>query len=205
MSLRSEIRRRKRETEKSKPYKPPAPVYIGNQTPEDIAKKLGVNVDLLYAWANKFTEEQSDKAASMFQSRYGAAVDEMNVSLEKMRAEYNRCLKQNADNLEAEYNKNIDELVAEWDKRFRKAEDYACLEQLMVCLVCLHITWGYTKGLQKFVANYQAACKYVESTGVKAVFESYCKDYGLNLEFDSFEVESWLHGTAKERCDGKSG
>ena len=50
------------------------------------------------------------------------------------------------------------------------------------------MTWGYTKANQRFLENLNPAKEYLERNGVEKVYKELNEQMGIELEFDSMDI-----------------
>lgn len=84
------------------------------------------------------------------------------------------------------------EFCIEFNDRLYEAEGYVSLANIIVSCIAIHMSWGYTKAIGRFISNINPARDYVKRIGVKKAFEQCCKDYDLDLEFDHFDIEDFI-------------
>lgn len=99
----------------------------------------------------------------------------------------------------AEREKEISEFYAEEArKKLWKAEDYVAVANILISLVAIKMTWGFTKANQRFLDNINPAKVYLERNGVQKVYEQLHKEMGIELEFDSIDINKEF-GFVEER------
>lgn len=69
-----------------------------------------------------------------------------------------------------------------------KAEDYIAVANILISLLAIKMTWGFTKANQRFLENINPAKAYLERKGVQKVYEELHWDMGIELEFDSMDI-----------------
>lgn len=76
----------------------------------------------------------------------------------------------------------------EAQEKLWRAEDYIAVANILISLLAIKMTWGYTKANQRFLENINPAKEYLERNGVQKVYEELHKDMGIELEFDSVDI-----------------
>lgn len=91
----------------------------------------------------------------------------------------------------------------EFNDRLYEAEGYVSLANIIISCIALHMTWGYTKAIGRFVANINPARDYVKRIGVRKALEQVRKEYDLDFEFDHFDIEDFIRraGEAEKETD----
>lgn len=69
-----------------------------------------------------------------------------------------------------------------------KAEDYIAVANILISLLAIKMTWGYTKANQRFLENLNPAKEYLERNGVEKVYQELKKQMGIELIFDSVDI-----------------
>lgn len=69
-----------------------------------------------------------------------------------------------------------------------KAEDYIAVANILISLLAIKMTWGYTKANQKFLENLNPAKDYLERNGVEKVYQELHKQMGIELIFDNMDI-----------------
>ena len=69
-----------------------------------------------------------------------------------------------------------------------KAEDYIAVANILISLLAIKMTWGYTKANQRFLENLNPAKEYLERNGVEKVYKELNEQMGIELEFDSMDI-----------------
>ena len=73
-------------------------------------------------------------------------------------------------------------------EKLEKAEDYIAVANILITLVAIKMTWGYTKANQRLLENYNAATEYVTRNGIEKTYQELQKQMGIELEFDSMDI-----------------
>lgn len=81
-----------------------------------------------------------------------------------------------------------DAAIRESQEKLWKAEDYIAVANILISLYAIKMTWGYTKANQRFLENINAARDYVERIGIEKAYEYARRDMGIELEFDSIDI-----------------
>ena len=68
------------------------------------------------------------------------------------------------------------------------AEDYIAVANILISLLAIKMTWGYTKANQRFLENLNPAKEYLERNGVEKVYKELNEQMGIELEFDSMDI-----------------
>ena len=76
----------------------------------------------------------------------------------------------------------------ESQKKLWKAEDYIAVANILISLLAIKMTWGYTKANQRFLENLNPAKEYLERNGVGKVYKELNEQMGIELEFDSMDI-----------------
>lgn len=84
------------------------------------------------------------------------------------------------------------DFCVEFNEKLRDAENYVAFTNVLISCMAIHMTWGYTKAIGKFIDNLNPAMEFVKRTGVRKTYEIIEKEYGHFLEFDDFEVEDFI-------------
>lgn len=69
-----------------------------------------------------------------------------------------------------------------------KAEDYIAVANILISLLAIKMTWGYTKANQRFLENLNPAKEYLERNGVEKVYQELHKQMGIELIFDNMDI-----------------
>ena len=88
-------------------------------------------------------------------------------------------------NREKEYEKFYSEQARE---KLFKAEDYIAVANVLISLLAIKMTWGFTKANQKFLENLNPAKDYLERNGVEKVYQELHKQMGIELIFDNMDI-----------------
>ena len=62
------------------------------------------------------------------------------------------------------------------------------MANILITLVAIKMTWGYTKANQRLLENYNAATEYVSRNGIEKTYQELQKQMGIELEFDSMDI-----------------
>lgn len=73
-------------------------------------------------------------------------------------------------------------------EKLLKAEDYIAVANVLISLLAIKMTWGFTKANQKFLENLNPAKEYLERNGVEKVYQELHKQMGIELLFDSMDI-----------------
>ena len=195
MSLRAEKRRQEREqAKKIRRYLRP-PMYIGNKSTEELAADLGLKKEELEEW----TEMRSRELEELYQKRYNALVDEYNESLKKGNEQYNRNLRQFEKDLKKEFSEREEAMITAFNRKLLESENYICLINILIAIMTVHNTWGYTKAIGRYLDNWNETNDELKKTGARKMLEKVNEDFGLDLAFDSFEIEEFI-----KKCEKKN-
>lgn len=82
----------------------------------------------------------------------------------------------------------FDAFMKESQEKLWKAEDYIAVGNILISLYAIKMTWGFTKANQRFLDNLNLAKDYVEKLGIKAAYQQAHKEMGIELEFDSIDI-----------------
>ena len=84
-------------------------------------------------------------------------------------------------NLSAAYQKEAQE-------KLLKAEDCLSAANIICTALAIHETWGYKKALDRYMDNYSAAVKKMNSIGLKALYNELHEKTGVTLEFEDMDI-----------------
>ena len=84
------------------------------------------------------------------------------------------------------------ELCKEFNDKLYTAENYITLANLLITIKSLNKTWGFTKSIQRFMENWNIAKEEVTRQGIEKTMIQVNREYGLDLEFDSFDIENFI-------------
>ncbi len=98
-------------------------------------------------------------------------------------------LMQREEEMRKELYKEIsEELVSESQEKLWKAEDYIAVANVLISLFAIKKTWKFTKSNQRFLENLNSAMEYVEKIGVEKAYQEAKETMGIELEFDSVNI-----------------
>lgn len=98
-------------------------------------------------------------------------------------------LMQREEEMRKELYKEIsEELVSESQEKLWKAEDYIAVANVLISLFAIKKTWKFTKANQRFLENLNSAMEYVEKIGVEKAYQEAKETMGIELEFDSMDI-----------------
>ena len=193
MSLRAEMRRQARMDAKQ--------LRDADRLIE-VAKKAGVEFDELQSWKareyQKMRNEIQNVVAAKFAKEYAALLDEYNRRLKEQEKEYNRILDERTKIIAEDIMKD---LIKDFNEQSYKAENWICLVNILITCLAIHKAWGYKGGIRKFLDKWNFAKDELNTIGVKAAMEK-VNSFGLDLEFDSFEVEDFIKKCADLDVNG---
>ena len=86
----------------------------------------------------------------------------------------------------------------EFNDRLYEAEGYVSLANIIISCIAIHMTWGYTKAIGRFISNLNPARGYVKRIGVRKALEQVRKEYDLDFEFDHFDIEDFIRRAEEE-------
>lgn len=90
--------------------------------------------------------------------------------------------------LEAREQEILNGVCKEAQDKILKAEDYITVSNILCSMWTIHETWGYTKSIQRFADNYNKAVKKLNEMGVQEMYEELRKITGVEMEFDSMDL-----------------
>lgn len=193
MSLRAEMRRQARMDAKQ---------LRDTDRLIEVAKKAGVEFDELQSWKSreyqKMRNEIQNVVAAKFTKEYAALLDEYNRRLKEQEKEYNRILDERTKILAEDIMKD---LIKDFNEQSYKAENWICLVNILITCLAIHKAWGYKAGIKKFLDRWNDAKAELNSLGVKAAMER-VNSFGLDFDFDSFEVEDFIRECAELDVNG---
>ena len=76
----------------------------------------------------------------------------------------------------------------QFQEKFVRCEDYICIANILMSLWAIHKTWGFTKSVTRFLDNLNDAQKYVDEMGIQEFYEKVNKEWGVELLFDSVDL-----------------
>lgn len=162
-----------------------------------ISRQFGVPVDDITVWQaaerERLRSEVELELAAVYQKRYEELGKEYQKRLEDGNVRLNDILDKRTEEIRNEVG---EECVKSFNEVIRITDNYICLVNSLRMLKAIHDTWGYTKALHRFLENYDKTVDYMGEVGVKATLDE-VNGYGLDLEFDSFEIEEFLQLTKK--------
>ncbi len=143
---------------------------------------------------NRAERRRQQKAAE--KTRLNAPYNFSNLSLEQIskatgaRVESLKLyLMQLEEELRKELYKEIsEELISESQEKLWKAEDYIAVANVLISLFAIKKTWKFTKANQRFLENLNSAMEYVEKIGVEKAYQEAKETMGIELEFDSMDI-----------------
>ena len=86
------------------------------------------------------------------------------------------------------YKEISEELISESQEKLWKAEDYIAVANVLISLFAIKKTWKFTKANQRFLENLNSAMEYVEKIGVEKAYQEAKETMGIELEFDSMNI-----------------
>lgn len=81
-----------------------------------------------------------------------------------------------------------EQLIKESQKKLWKAEDYIAVANILISVIAIKKAWGFKKANQNFIDKITEAERYVEEIGVEAAYKEVQEEMGLQIEFDSFDI-----------------
>ena len=63
-----------------------------------------------------------------------------------------------------------------------------CCGNILISVIAIKKAWGFKKANQNFIDKITEAEKYVEEIGVEAAYKEVQEEMGLQIEFDSFDI-----------------
>ena len=75
-----------------------------------------------------------------------------------------------------------EQLIKESQEKLWKAEDYIAVANILISVIAIK------KANQNFIDKITEAEKYVEEIGVEAAYKEIKEEMGLQIEFDSFDI-----------------
>lgn len=76
----------------------------------------------------------------------------------------------------------------EAQEKILKAEDYITVSNILCSMWAIHETWGYTKSIQRFIDNYNAASQALNKMGVQDMYNMLHEMTGVEIEFDNVDL-----------------
>lgn len=90
--------------------------------------------------------------------------------------------------LKARENEIFEGVRKEAQEKILKAEDYITVSNILCSMWAIHETWGYTKAIQRYVDNYNTSVQKLNEMGVRAMYEELRRITGVEIEFDSMDL-----------------
>lgn len=90
--------------------------------------------------------------------------------------------------LKARENEIFEGVRKEAQENILKAEDYITVSNILCSMWTIYETWGYTKSIQRFADNYNKAVQKLNEMGVRAMYEELRRITGVEIEFDSMDL-----------------
>lgn len=81
-----------------------------------------------------------------------------------------------------------EQTVKEFQEKLWKAEDYIAVANILISVIAIKKAWGFKKANQNFIDKITEAERYVEEIGVEAAYKEVQEEMGLQIEFDSFDI-----------------
>ena len=81
-----------------------------------------------------------------------------------------------------------EQLIKESQEKLWKAEDYIAVANILISVIAIKKAWGFKKANQNFIDKISEAERYVEEVGVEAAYKEIKEEMGLQIEFDSFDI-----------------
>lgn len=90
--------------------------------------------------------------------------------------------------LKARENEIFEGVRKEAQENILKAEDYITVSNILCSMWAIHETWGYTKSIQRFIDNYNAASQALNKMGVQDMYNMLHEMTGVEIEFDNVDL-----------------
>lgn len=90
--------------------------------------------------------------------------------------------------LKARENEIFEGVRKEAQNNILKAEDYITVSNILCSMWAIHETWGYTKSIQRFIDNYNAASQALNKMGVQGMYNMLHEMTGVEIEFDNVDL-----------------
>ena len=90
--------------------------------------------------------------------------------------------------LKARENEIFEGVRKEAQENILKAEDYITVSNILCSMWTIHETWGYTKSIQRFIDNYNAASQALNKMGVQGMYNMLHEMTGVEIEFDNVDL-----------------
>ena len=90
--------------------------------------------------------------------------------------------------LKARENEIFEGVRKEAQNNILKAEDYITVSNILCSMWAIHETWGYTKSIQRFIDNYNAASQALNKMGVQDMYNMLHEMTGVEIEFDNVDL-----------------
>lgn len=90
--------------------------------------------------------------------------------------------------LKARENEIFEGVRKEAQNNILKAEDYITVSNILCSMWAIHETWGYTKSIQRFIDNYNAASQALNKMGVQGMYNMLHEMTGVQIEFDNVDL-----------------
>lgn len=102
--------------------------------------------------------------------------------------------------LKARENEIFEGVRKEAQEKILKAEDYITVSNILCSMWAIHETWGYTKAIQRYIDNYNASVQKLNEMGVQAMYEELRRITGVEIEFDSVDLNKEFGFGGDEQC-----
>lgn len=102
--------------------------------------------------------------------------------------------------LKARENEIFEGVRKEAQEKILKAEDYITVSNILCSMWAIHETWGYTKAIQRYIDNYNASVQKLNEMGVQAMYEELHRITGVEIEFDSVDLNKEFGFGGDEQC-----
>ena len=90
--------------------------------------------------------------------------------------------------LKARENEIFEGVRKEAQNNILKAEDCITVSNSICSMWAIHETWGYTKSIQRFIDNYNAASQALNKMGVQGMYNMLHEMTGVEIEFDNVDL-----------------
>lgn len=81
-----------------------------------------------------------------------------------------------------------EQLIKESQEKLWKAEDYIAVANILISVIAIKKTWGFTKANQRFLENLNSAKEHIEEVGIEKAYQEAKETMGIELEFDSMDI-----------------
>lgn len=135
---------------------------------------------------NRAERRRQQKAAE--KTRLSAPYNFSNFSLEQISKATGARVESLKLYLEQREDEMREALIKKSQEKLWKAENYIAVANVLISLFAIKKTWGFTKSNQRFLENLNSAKEYIEEVGIEKAYQEAKETMGIELEFDSMNI-----------------